>query len=145
MKSGMHESFSEHRHIEGPSDRSFGLTVGGIFVAIGLARWLGLGAGPVSTAIFLAVGIALLIPALAAPGMLAPLNRAWLKLGLLLARLVNPVIMLLMFALIFVPVAVAMRIFRRDTLRLRQSKEVRSYWIERDPPGPSPETIINQF
>lgn len=145
MASAMHESFAEHTKVEGPSERSFGLTVGGIFFAIGLFKWWRVSPPTTFTMIFLGVGLTLVVLGLVAPRTLAPLNRAWMKLGLLMAMVVNPIIMFLMFALIFVPTAIIMRIGGRDALRLKRDAKADSYWIDRKPPGPAPETMINQF
>lgn len=140
-----HESYVEYGEVKGPSDRSFGLTVGGILCAIGLLRWYWTGAVRVDAIVLLVVGLALTILALLAPYLLAYPNRQWMKLGMLLARIVNPVIMFVMFAIMFVPVAVVMRMFGRDALRRTRDPKAASYWITRDPPGPPQDSIVNQF
>ena len=33
----------------------------------------------------------------------------------------------------------------KDRLRLRWDMSVSSYWIQRHPPGPAPESMIHQF
>jgi hypothetical protein len=144
-KSRMHDAHVEHSKVEGPSDRSFGLTVGIILVAIGLVRWLGFAASPGSSALIAGPGAVLILFGVAAPQVLAPLNRLWMKLGLLVSRIVNPLVMLLMFAFVFVPTALIMRLCGRDALRLRLDKSAPSYWIERQPAGPDPQSIIHQF
>lgn len=88
MQSSFHESFDRAEKVEGSSDRGFGLTVGGILVAIavirtGLAMWRGGAGGWVEIGLG-AVGVALFAFGLIAPALLAPLNRAWTKLGLIL-------------------------------------------------------------
>lgn len=141
----MHDAYRDHSRVEGPSDRAFGLTVGAILVGIAVfyRTW---GDGTMPGALWIGVpGAVLILFAAAAPRLLAPLNRLWMKLGLLLAAVVNPLVMLLMFAVLFVPIAVAMRLFGRDALRLRRDQAAESYWIVRDPPGPEPQSIVNQF
>lgn len=140
-----HDAYVEHSEVEGPTDRSFGLTVGVILVGIAAIRWLVFNASPESSALIAGLGIVLLFFAIAAPQVLNLPNRLWMKFGLLLSRIVNPIVMLLMFALIFVPIALVMRLFGRDALRLRMDKEAASYWIPREPPGPTPASIIHQF
>ena len=124
------------------SSRSFGSVFAAVFVIValwplwrhGAPRWWALLIG----AVFLAL-------ALARPGVLAPLNRIWTRFGLLLHRIVNPVIMGLLFYLSVVPIGIVMRLLGKDLLRLRLDKEAESYWIERKPPGPAPESMSNQF
>ena len=89
-----HESYTHEDDEHGPSDRNFGLTVGGILFALGLIRiFLGHAGHPWLTYVFLVVGALLVIFALARPASLHALNRGWTKLGLLLFKVVNPIVM----------------------------------------------------
>jgi hypothetical protein len=54
-------------------------------------------------------------------------------------------VMGLLFYLTVTPTGLLMRLFRKDPLRLRFDPEAKSYWIERQPPGPAPETMRHQF
>jgi len=137
-----HENLNRPDEIQGSSNRSFGLVFASVFFLIGLFPlirtggvhlWsLGLGAG------FLAV-------ALLWPDLLAPLNRLWMKLGLLLNKLVSPLILGVMFFLVIVPMGLLMRLIGMDLLRLKLQPEAESYWISRTPPGPDPQTMSQQF
>ena len=131
MKAASHETHVEFREVAPPSDRMFGVTVGLILIAIGAARALLFGHTGTATTILFAVGAALLIFGLVAPRLLGPLNRGWMALGMLLAAIINPIIMLLMFAVLFVPIALAMRAAGRDTLQLRPKRSGESYWHPR--------------
>jgi hypothetical protein len=51
----------------------------------------------------------------------------------------------LLFFAVFTPFAPILRIARKDPLRLRRDPQAASYWIERNPPGPAPESIAGQF
>lgn len=146
-----HEDFVRDESIEGSTDRGFGLTVGGILLAIGLVR-VGLGFwssgelafGWVEWLLF-GVGLPLVVLGLAAPLVLAPLNRAWTKLGLVLFKVVNPLVLGLIFLLTIVPIGLILRASGKDLLRLKFDRTAKSYWILREPPGPSPESMPQQF
>jgi ABC-type uncharacterized transport system permease subunit len=56
----------------------------------------------------------------------------------------NPVVMAALFFLVFTPMGLLLRLLGKDPLRLRRSADA-TYWIERKPPGPPPETMANQF
>jgi hypothetical protein len=146
MPGNFHESYRESGKVKASSDRGFGLTVGGILVAIALFRWL-FGAAGLNwlTLVMGLIGLALVIVALVDASRLAPLNRAWTKLGLLLFRVVNPVVMFLIFVIAIVPTGLLMRLAGHDPMRLKRDPAARSYWIERQPPGPPPESMTNQF
>jgi low temperature requirement protein LtrA len=90
-----------------------------------------------AAALFLAASIA-------HPRLLAPFNRAWHRLGLLLGKVISPIVLGVIFFLVITPVAVVTRLAGRDALRLRK-RSVRSHWVERAPPGPGPSSFRNQF
>jgi hypothetical protein len=79
------------------------------------------------------------------PAVLAPLNRIWTRFGLLLHRIVSPVVLGVMFFGVVTPMGLVMRALGKDPLRLRFDPAARTYWIERRPPGPAPDTLNNQF
>lgn len=149
MKPSFHEDFSRKEEVKGSSDRAFGLTVGGILVAIaavraGLHLWDGTDPGWIEGALA-AVGLLLFVFGLALPALLAPLNRAWTRLGLVLFKVVNPVVLGLIYLTTIVPIGVLMRLLGRDLLSLKFDRQAASYWVVRDPPGPAPETMSQQF
>jgi len=124
------------------SNRSFGLVFGVVFIVVALLpvvhgapiRWWALG---VAGAFFAA--------AVLAPRVLTPLNRVWFALGLVLHRVVNPVIMAVMFYGAILPMALLLRVLGKDLLRLKREPNAASYWIARDPPGPAPGSMTKQF
>ena len=142
MRPSFHDDYSREEAVKGSSNRAFGLVFTALFAVIGLWPLLG-GAAPRLWA--LALGGVLLALALLRPELLTPLNRLWLAFGLLLHKLVNPVLMGLIFFTTVAPMGCAMRLLGKDPLGLRLAKERDSYWIARDPPGPKPDTMRNQF
>src|SRR5262245_34262435 len=137
-----HETFQRDEQVRGSSDLTFGLVVTAFFRAVAFlpvlkghpARWW---ASPFA-ALFL-------IAALVRPSVLHGLNVLWLRLGLLLQRIVSPVILLLLFYGIFTPAAFLYRLLGKDLLGLRFDHRANSYWIARTPPGPPPESMVNQY
>jgi hypothetical protein len=83
--------------------------------------------------------------ALLRPGVLAPLNRLWMRFGLLLAKVVNPLVLGLLFFVTILPIGLIMRALGKDLLRLKLDRSARSYWIAREPPGPPPPSMRNQY
>ncbi|NKB57497.1 MAG: hypothetical protein GKS00_14320 [Alphaproteobacteria bacterium] len=139
---GAHESFRERETVKGSSNRSFGIVFATVFAI--LALWpLLRGADPRWWALGLA-GL-FLFAAIAFPKVLTPLNRLWMRFGLLLHRIVNPLVMALLFFLVVTPIALIMRLLGKRPLHLDVDSDATTYWIKRDPPGPSPETMKQQF
>ncbi len=81
--------------------------------------------------------------ALLAPVVLRPLNFLWFRFSLLVSKVMNPVILGLMFMVAIVPVGLIMRLMR-DPLRSRRTGEP-SYWIKRAPIDPEINSMTNQF
>ena len=127
---------------EGSSDRSFGLVFGAIFAVI--AAYPLLDGGSVRTW-SLATACLFVAAALFLPQVLAPANRLWMRFGLLLHRVVSPAALGLVFCLAVLPVGLLMRLLRKDPLRLKADPAAESYWIRRDPPGPTADSFNNQF
>ena len=144
-KTGFHETFDRQEAVKGSSNRSFGLIVGGILVAIAGYRLFREPVIDPLSAGLLAVGGPLVLLGLVLPAPLAPLNRAWLQLGLCLSRIGNPLVMALIFYVTISPIGLAMRLAGKDPLQRRWSSAARSYWIPRSPPGPGPESMTQQF
>jgi hypothetical protein len=125
-----------------PSNRKFGL----FFAAIAL---VGAAVAYSKHSPVLAVGLVACSAAFAAcaawrPDLLEPLNRLWYRLGLLLGRIVSPIVLGLIFFFLLTPVAWLGRLAGRDELKLRK-RSVHSYWIERSPPGPAAASFKNQY
>ncbi|MCS6854727.1 MAG: SxtJ family membrane protein [Elioraea sp.] len=132
-----HEDYAREEDIVPPSERAFGLTVGGILcliAAVGVAltgrlSWI---SGPLG-----GLGLLLVALALAAPRALALPNRAWLRFGLALSAVVTPVVLGLVFFLVVTPIGLALRLAGKRPLALRFDPARASYWEERrTPPGP---------
>lgn len=130
----------EHDAAKAGSDRNFGFVFAGVFLIAGL--WpLVHAAAPRLWALGLAVLFAGV--SLARPALLRPLNLLWFRFGLLLGRIVAPVVMGVLFFVAVTPVALIFRLQKKDPLHCRRDPAVRSYWVERDDTVGS--SMRNQF
>ena len=134
--------FEHDEVVVGPSDRSFGGTMAAVFALIGL---LGLYKGSSHAPIWLCIAVVFAGLTLWRPQSLGPANRAWLKLGLLMYRIVNPVVMAILFFGAILPIGLAMRLFGKDFLRLARDVSVPTYWLARSDPRPPSESMRQQF
>ena len=137
-----HEDFSRTHAVAVSSNRAFGWVFTAVFLLLGLWPWA-FGGGPSVWALLVSALVALVT--VISPAALALPNRLWLRFGLLLHRIVSPVVLGIMFYGVVTPVGALMRLAGKDNLRLRRSGRESSYWIERDPPGPAPDSLNNQF
>jgi hypothetical protein len=137
-----HEVFSREEKIVAGSDRSFGFVMAGALAVVSLVNVWHIGRVWPWTGGLAAL---FLVAALLAPAILHPLNLLWLKFGLLLHKVVNPVLMALIFYGTVLPTGMVARLMGKDLLRLKREPDADSYWIPRTPPGPAPETMKDQF
>ncbi len=142
MNAATHEDIGRKHEVKGSSDRSFGIVFAVIFLIIGCLPLLSSGAPRIWS---LVISVLLLTLALIYPKSLTVLNKLWQRFGLLLNKIVTPIVMGLMFYLIFTPFGLVMRLAGKDLLSLRLDSQAKSYWIERDPASPPPETMNLQF
>jgi hypothetical protein len=61
-----------------------------------------------------------------------------------LGKIVSPIVLGFIFFIIITPVAIVTKLAGRDALKLRK-QNVDSYWVDRSPPGPEPESFKEQF
>ena len=125
-----------------PSNRSFGWTFSGIFLAVGV---YGLWRGGAVLSWLLVAAVVMAAVTVTRAAWLTPLNRAWMSLGLLLGRVVNPLVLGLIFFGLFTPVGLVMRMWGRDAMARRFEPELKTNWLKRDPPGPADDSYRNMF
>lgn len=102
---------------QAPSHRSFGVTVGGVLLAIAaLSLWRG---HAIRAEVTGGLGALLVLGALVRPALLAPLAAAWGRLGRVLGAFNSRVLLGVMFVLVFCPVGFVLRLLGRDPLERR--------------------------
>ncbi len=138
----LHEDLKREDQTAGPSDRKFGLTLGIILALIAILKLIERSDWGI---IWGVLAIALIGSGLLRPALLSAPNALWLKLGLLLHRIVNPIIMAVLFFGTILPIGLLMRAFGKDPLRLRLDKAADSYWLPRSDERPQSEAMRQQF
>ncbi len=129
----------ENKKIKMGSERGFGLVFFCFFLIV--AAWpLLSGVSPRLWA--LAVALIFLGLALVRPAVLTPLNKIWFQFGLLLGKIVTPIVMLLVFFLTVLPTGIIMRLLGKDLLNRKIDRSAPSYWVKREDPVGS---MRNQF
>ena len=125
-----------------PSNRSFGLLFVVVFaLAASWAWWK----GSASLSWWIAAMALTLGVTFVAPRLLTPLNRAWMKLAELLHRVVSPLVLGFLFFAVVTPFGLIRRWLGGDPLVRKFEPERQTYWIERSPPGPPPDSFPHQF
>lgn len=142
VQQGIHENLAKKDEVKSGSDKSFGLVFAVFFSVIGL--WPLLSAEPVRLW-SLILCVVLVLISYARPQILAPFNRLWFLFGRLLHRIVNPIFMGLIFYTTVTPIGLILRLLGKRPIPVNFDPDIQSYWIKREPPGPTPESMSQQF
>lgn len=135
--SDFHERYGRPE-LQLPPDRSTGLVFATV-AAIVAYFWR---ASPTVMWTALGIAMALVLVSFMRPLLLRPANILWMKFAHLLSRIMNPLVMLVLFAIAIVPTGLIMQLLRDPLGRKRSGVEV-TYWIKRrDDPPPN---MRNQF
>ena len=135
-----HEHLQSKDDVKLGSERAFGVVFAVVFAIIGLLPLLFDGGMRVWS---LGVSAGFLAVALIVPRALKPLNIVWFKFGLLLHKVINPIIMGGMFFLVITPIGLLMRATGKDPLLRKLDPAAKTYWLPRD--AKKAGTMKNQF
>ena len=110
------------------SNKSFGI----LFFVV----FLGLGLWPLTNdknlnIYLIIISIIFLILGLLNSKLLSPINLFWIKFGELLGKIIAPIVMAIIYFFILTPISLTVRLFGKDLLSLKFSKEIKTYWIKR--------------
>ena len=128
--------------IELPSNRSFGFFFSALFATSSIYCYINTF---IPAFLFFAIfTLATFLVAVISPSHLLPFNKLWMELGLLIGKVVSPIVLGSVFFLLITPVGMAMRLAGRDELQLKLHGKG-SCWKNRAPAGPEPTSFKNQF
>lgn len=137
MAPSLPDDLSREERLEPGSPRNFGLVMAGFFLLLAaLSGWAG---SANWWRIWLPLTAAFGVLAWLKPSLLGPLNYLWFRLGLLLHKVMTPIIMGLIFFGAFLPIGSLMRICGRQPLSPTFDRNASTYWVERPraaQPGP---------
>ena len=125
-----------------PSNKKFGVFFSIVIILVATYAYWKFNS---DLAIFALIPIAFFaVAAFLAPQILSPLNRLWFNLGLLLGRIISPIVLGIIFFVLITPISLLTRFFGRDELKMKK-RSVESYWVNRSPPGPPSDSFKNQY
>ena len=140
---GSHENLVRDNPLKPGPERGFGLVMGAAFLILaGFAVW---GGSTLRAGILTAVAAVFSGLALVAPAVLAPLNRLWFRFGLILHRVVSPLVLGLLFFAVITPIGLLMKLLGKRPLPLGLDREASSYWTARAVGFPVPGSMRKQY
>ena len=111
-----------------PSNKKFGYLFSAIFL-IAATFFLYLNNKSIGY-IFIILALLFLITTIINANLLLPLNKVWMSFGLLLGKIISPIVLGVIFFGLFTPYSFIMSIIGRDELNLKYTKK-ESHWIYR--------------
>ncbi len=125
------------------TDRSFGIMFGCIFIIV--AAVLRFRDEPEKIQLLLlSLSFISFLVSFIRPRLLSTPNKLWMKFSLLLARFISPIILGVLFYILISPLALALRLFGRDELRLK-TKNLVTNWKSRKISVYSLDSFKNQY
>ncbi len=124
------------------SELQFALVFAIVFIIIGTYPMMG-GNNPRIWALF--ISAAFLATGIIKPALLQPLNYWWFRFGLLLHKIISPVIIAILYFGAVFPTNIFLRLIKKDPMSRKYESARESYWINREPPGPEKNSFKNQF
>lgn len=138
----MVEKTDDQQNIKIGSERSFGLTFGFIFVALGLYFF---SRENLISLLFFGISSCFLVLSWLAPHSLKFLNFYWFKFGLLIASIINPIILAGVFLLTIIPIGIVLKVLKKDPLKKRKDLSLESYWITSEKTDRTISSMRDQF
>lgn len=138
MSKQFHETYSE-QEVGPPPERSTGL----VFAAVSAIVALIFRDNATVLAIAGVLCLLFLGLSLTRPSLLRPLNLVWFRFSLLLHKIVNPIVLGVLFVVAILPFGLVMRMFR-DPMR-RKRPDGPTYWVKRERPADETHSMSNQF
>ena len=111
------------------SNKSFGIVFFIVFLIIGLYPLINQDGIRIWALI---VSLIFLILGLINSNLLTPLNKLWIKFGILLGNIISPVVLGIIFFLVVLPTGLLMRLIKKNFLGIKFDKNLKSYWINKE-------------
>lgn len=107
-------------------EKKFGLLVGLILLIVVTFKFQEF--SNVTILLMFSLACLIMLISLLRPSLIKPLTMIWIKLGNVLGKVVQPIMILAIFVAVFVPLGVLFRLLNKDLLNLELSSNQRSYW-----------------
>lgn len=109
------------------SNKSFGIIFSIFFLILSIYLYIKTGSYPLK---LIGICIIFLILGILNSKILTPLNIIWFKFGIIIGRIMSPLIMLIIFFSTLLPISILTRILRKDFLKLdkKKNKKKKTYW-----------------
>ncbi len=126
LKNRSHESYDRKEKFSIGSDKKFGFTFAVIFLFIAIFFKIALSL----KILFAIAGLIFVLISALKPSGLHKINLLWGRFGLILNKIISPVVLALLFYLVFMPVGLLLKLTGKDILNKKINKNIKSYWAD---------------
>jgi hypothetical protein len=138
----MNNNKVDYKSSDLPSNKKFGFFFGAVFFLIGLYFFYK--NEQTITVVLISLSLVFITVSLLKEDLLLPLNKLWMRFGIILGKIISPLVLAILFFVLFTPIAIGMRIFQRDELRLKLVN-TKSFWKLRDQNMLAKDSFNQQF
>lgn len=135
----MTQDLSSHHIIERSNERSFGIVFTIFFVILSIYPIIN---KETINVFFLVISIIFFMITIIRPQLFYFLNKIWFKFGILLGKIVSPLVMGIIFYLTVTPTGIIMRLLGKDLLKKKLEIKEKTYWVKKNKYSGS---LKNQF
>jgi len=114
-------------NIKKKNNITFGILFFVFFLIIGLYPLISSGTIRIWS---ITVSLVFLIITIIKPNLFTSLNKLWIKFGILIGKIISPIVMGLIFFFVVTPIGILMKILKKDVMGLKRGAS--SYWITRE-------------
>ena len=122
-----HEQLKDFQDTAVISNKSFGIQLSAIFFIIFLIR-LYFNFFNILEVTLVSLSVFFITISFIKPSILNRIRIIFSQLAILLARIINPIIMFILYLFIFIPFGIVLKFFRYDPLKERKNENLKSYW-----------------
>nr|WP_315421102.1 SxtJ family membrane protein [uncultured Pedobacter sp.] len=105
-------------------NKKFGFILGTTVILLCLIFWK----GTYPQQIMLLLSVGLIIMAVFIPHYLEPIRTIWIKFGNFLGMVNGTILLTLVFIFVLTPIALLLRLFKKQSLKTTKNKQLVSYW-----------------
>tara|TARA_Y100000816_G_C25994189_1_gene519349 strand:- start:574 stop:957 length:384 start_codon:yes stop_codon:yes gene_type:complete len=116
-----------NKNVKLPTNRNFGIVFGIIFLLLSFYPAI---FNEKINIIFLCFSLCFFVLGILNSSLLTPLNKIWLKFGIILGNIISPLVLGFIYFIIITPIGIIMRLLKTDLLNLKKSNK-ESYWIKK--------------
>ena len=124
------QKLEEHRIKKEVSHKKFGYQLSSIFIIITIIRFIIIREFLFLDFILLLISLILFLISKFKEKYIIPIKSFWLKFSIYLAKILNPIILSIIYLICFLPIGIIYKVIKKNRLKTKFDKKILTYWEE---------------